>query len=101
MPTICNLFGLDYDSRLVMGRDILSDSEALVIFNNHSFLTDKGRYDAATDVFYPAEGVTWESDEEMEEYASAIMNKVNKMFDVSAKVIDYDYYSTIFKDGAS
>jgi phosphoglycerol transferase MdoB-like AlkP superfamily enzyme len=31
MPTLANLFGLDYDSRLVMGRDILSDSDALVI----------------------------------------------------------------------
>ena len=46
IPTLSNLLGLEYDSRLLMGRDIFSDSEPLVIFLNRSFITDKGRYDA-------------------------------------------------------
>ena len=42
MPTLANLFGLEYDSRLMAGRDILSDEPGLVIFSNYSFLTDQG-----------------------------------------------------------
>ena len=33
LPTVSNLFGLEYDSRLITGKDILSDSEGLVILN--------------------------------------------------------------------
>ena len=33
MPTLSNLFGLEYDSRLLMGQDILSDAPGLVIFS--------------------------------------------------------------------
>src|SRR5699024_8448840 len=29
LPTILNLFGIDYDSRLIVGKDILSDYEGL------------------------------------------------------------------------
>lgn len=41
LPTILNLFGVDYDSRLLIGKDILSDSDPLVIFSDRSFITDK------------------------------------------------------------
>ena len=34
LPTILNLFNLEYDSRLLIGKDILSDEEGIVIFND-------------------------------------------------------------------
>ncbi|HBT65484.1 MAG TPA: sulfatase, partial [Ruminococcaceae bacterium] len=46
IPTLSNLFGLEFDSRLLMGRDILSDAPPLVIFSNRSWITDKARYNA-------------------------------------------------------
>ncbi|NLW11521.1 MAG: LTA synthase family protein, partial [Clostridiaceae bacterium] len=36
IPTISNLLGLEYDSRLLMGRDIFSDTNPLVIFLDRS-----------------------------------------------------------------
>ena len=48
LPTLSNLFGIEYDSRLLMGRDIFSDADPLVIFNNRSFITDKVMYNAET-----------------------------------------------------
>ena len=56
IPTLSNLFGLEYDSRLLAGRDILSDAPGLVIFNDYSYLTELGRYNADTDTFTPNEG---------------------------------------------
>lgn len=90
LPTLSNLFGLEYDSRLLMGRDILSDSEGLVVFSNHSFLTEYGRYNARTDTFTPYDGVTVS-----DTYAIGIMEQVNDMFQYSVDVLDYDYYSTL------
>ena len=90
LPTLSNLFGLAYDSRLMMGRDILSDSEGLVVFSNHSFITEYGRFNARTDLFTPDEGVTVE-----EGYAQEMMEAVNDMFTYSAAVLDNDYYSTL------
>src|SRR5699024_5938254 len=56
VPTISNLLGLEFDSRLLMGRDVFSDAERLVIFSDRSYLTDLGHYDAITREFTPAEG---------------------------------------------
>ena len=90
LPTLSNLFGLEYDSRLLMGRDILSDSEGLVVFSNRSFITEHGHYNARTDEFTP-----YDDEAVPESYAQAIMTQVNDMFYYSAVVLQYDYYSTL------
>ncbi|MGI5935434.1 MAG: LTA synthase family protein [Oscillospiraceae bacterium] len=94
MPTLANLFGLSYDSRLVMGRDILSDSEGLVVFYNHSFISETGRYNATTDVFTPIEGLEW-SQEERDNYARNMLSRIKDMFQYSAAILDNDYYAKV------
>jgi len=51
LPTLSNLFGLEYDSRMLSGRDIFSDADPLVIFGNFSWMTEQGHYDAYTGRF--------------------------------------------------
>lgn len=92
MPTLCNLFGLEYDSRLIIGQDILSDSPALVMFNDKSYITDYGRYNAKTDTFTPNEGVTVP-----EGYASDVLNVVKAKFKYSVEILENDYYAKVFK----
>lgn len=48
MPTLLNLFGFEYDSRLFAGKDIFSEDEGMVIFNDRSFITDTVIYDRKT-----------------------------------------------------
>ena len=96
LPTLSNLFGLEYDSRLMMGRDILSDSEGLVVFSNHSFITEHGHYNARLDEFVPYDDVTVP-----ESYAQEIMEQVNDMFYYSCAVLNHDYYSSLDLFGAS
>lgn len=48
LPTIYNLFGIKYDSRLLMGRDALSDAEGLVILSDRSFINEFGSYNSIT-----------------------------------------------------
>lgn len=92
LPTLSNLLGLEYDSRLLMGRDIFSDSEPLVVFLNRSFITDKGRYNSQTKNFTPNNGVEVDSD-----YVNRISSAVNNKFYYSAKILDTDYYRKVLK----
>lgn len=92
LPTISNLMGLDYDSRLLMGKDIFSDAEPLVIFENKSFITDKGRYNSVKGVFTPNPGV-----EVDEDYINSIKDIVDSKFYYSAKILETDYYKYVSK----
>ena len=91
LPTLSNLFGLEYDSRLLMGRDIFSDSDPLVIFSNGSFITDKVMYNSAT-----REVIRLTEEELPEDYIS-IRNKIIKnKFSISQSIVKKDYYRSIF-----
>ncbi len=88
VPTLANLFGLSYDSRLYMGKDALSDSEGLVVFQDKSFITDRIIYHAADGT------VTRLSEEELSEgYVENRKQVVKNRFAVSKGIIDLDYYS--------
>lgn len=93
LPTLLNLFGLEYDSRLLVGRDVFSDAEPLVIWNGYSWKTDKGEYNAQTGVFTPAEGVEIEDG-----YVDRIKNTVANRINFSRGVINCDYYAVLFGD---
>lgn len=94
LPTLLNLFGIDYDSRLIIGKDILSDNEGLAIFSNRSWVTDYGSYNSSTRVFTPKEGKELVG-ETQEEYIRRINNKVANNFTISKLIIDNDYYTYI------
>lgn len=93
LPTLNNLFGMEHDSRLMMGRDIFSDSEPLVVFANRSFITGKGMYNAVTKTFTPFAEQTVEDEAA---YVEAYKAEVNNMFLVSAEILDLDYYGILF-----
>ena len=38
LPTVLNLFGIEYDSRLIVGKDILSNSDGVAIFADGNYL---------------------------------------------------------------
>ncbi len=97
LPTLLNLFGFEYDSRLLMGRDILSDSEALVVFSDHSFITSKGKYNATTDQFLPFDSDTFKDEEEMNRYLNNVKNVVKNKFTASAQILEENYYQDILK----
>lgn len=91
LPTLLNLFGIKYDSRLLIGHDIFSDASDLVIFNNKSWITDKGRYDYLKKKF---ESFT---DEEVdEEYIETINETVKLKFQMSKLLISKNYYKKVY-----
>lgn len=58
LPTLSNLFGLEWDSRLLPGRDVFSDASPLVFNLNYDWKTDLGTYTGSNGSFTPADGAT-------------------------------------------
>lgn len=92
LPTLLNLFGFEYDSRLLAGSDILSDSDGLVILSNRAFITPYGSYNATEDEFIPSDPDYFSNEEEMEEYVESMQAVVNNTLGISAKILETDYY---------
>ena len=95
LPTLSNLLGLEYDSRMLDGSDILSDSEGLVVFTSRCWKSDKGFYNRYTGEFTPAEGVTMTA-EEQESYVSAMKKLVGYKLDSTPLIIENDFYDYVF-----
>lgn len=91
LPTLLNLFGLPYDSRMLAGRDILADEPGLVIFSNRSFLTEQGRYNARTDEFLPSDPSAPVPENDVQE----TFRQVKDLFWFSEQVLKTDYYSQL------
>lgn len=103
LPTLSNLFGLEYDSRLFSGRDILSTNYQVSDPNSpqpfvigadagigSSWISLAGSYDASTKEFTPAPG--YEDYADNDEYISAMKKKAKNMFKYSKNIIAKDYY---------
>ena len=92
LPTLLNLFGVEYDSRLIVGKDILSDAPGLAIFSNRSWVSDYGTYKNGK--FTLKEGVTLEN---TTEYVTSMNNLVSNRFTLSANIIKYNMYEYLLK----
>ena len=98
LPTILNLLGMDYDSRMYAGKDIFSDHEGMVIFNDRSFVTDGVIYNRKT------KETIWLKDETgnyiipqewQEDYLKEKQQDVKDRYQFSAYVLEEDYYKDI------
>ena len=86
LPTLANMFNLEYDPRLYVGKDIFSEDEKIVIFTNGSWATDKALYFSSTGKYETLQdGVD-------EEYINKINTKVSNWFTVSDLTLKTDYF---------
>ena len=90
LPTLLNLFGIEYDSRLIVGKDILSDYPGLATFSNRSWVSDKGTYFANQKKFVPKDGVQVDSD-----YVENMNVEVANRFTISNQIVNNDIYKKI------
>lgn len=92
IPTLLNLFGVDYDSRLLAGTDVL-DPQAfhVAMLYNQSFITDRIKYNTTKgEISYLVE-------ESMvsPEYVDACIRYVQNKFDMSLQIVGKDYYRIV------
>ncbi len=92
LPTLSNLFGLEYDSRLMVGRDVFSDAMPLVWNANYEWKTELGTYYATKGKFVP---VT-EDTVVPEDYVKSIKAIVKNKMTYSSGVLKTDYFRLLF-----
>lgn len=92
LPTLCNLFGVEYDSRLLPGRDVFSTTSPLIFNTNYDWKTDKGTYLSWTNTFTPKDENTVIPDGYVEKMKTIVSNKI-KYCDA---VLKLDYFSYLF-----
>jgi len=92
LPTLCNLFGVEWDSRLYVGRDVLSDALPLVFFGNYDWKTDLGYYSSTSKIFTPTD----ENAVIPEDYVEKISSMVRNRMTFSKSVLSNDYYTHVY-----
>ena len=92
-PTMANLFNLDYDSRMYMGSDLLSDEyESLVVFSDGSWKNELAYYNASNGK------ITYYTDYEYSvDEIKSINDKVTLKIKMSSLIIKNNYYERLNK----
>lgn len=91
LPTVLNMLGIEYDSRLIIGKDIMaSNNEGVVIFPDRSWANNKGTYDINSGVFTPY------TDNVDDKYISKMNQEVYDKFKNSTNLQYTNYYKYIF-----
>ena len=92
LPTLANLFGVEFDSRLLPGRDVFSDAPALVFTTGYNWITEYGYYYASTGKFTQTR-----TDVTLPEgYVEAVIATVRNKLSYCDMVLDNDYFRYLF-----
>lgn len=92
LPTILNLWGFPYDSRMFPGTDVFSDGVHAAVLIDHSFLTDQVWFNSNTgEVRYQVP-----QDEVPETYIESMNQLIASRFEFSAEILRNNYYQYVF-----
>jgi len=92
LPTILNLWGVAYDSRMLSGTDVFSDGTHVAVLSDRSFLTEDVWFNAAKgEAFYPNGEQTV-----AEGYIEGMNQLIATRFAVSSDILQTAYYDFVF-----
>ena len=94
LPTILNLWGFEYDSRLLAGTDVFSDGPHVAILKDSSFYNDKVWLDAS----YGEVRYLLEENELPEGYIEDMIKYVKKKISMSVDILYTDYYNFVYSN---
>lgn len=92
LPTVLNMLGIKYDSRIIIGKDIMAvNNDGLVVLPDRSWVTNAGGYDVSTGRF------TKYTETVDDKYVSKLCQEVNEKYTISVNMQYNDYYKYIFR----
>ncbi len=96
LPTVYNLFGMEYDSRLLMGTDIFANNTHIATLYNNSFITDKVKYNSKNGKveWLPASETMTETDKV--NYLNYCITTTKNRYAASLSLIDENFYRFVF-----
>ena len=92
LPTILNLWGLSYDSRMLAGTDVFSDGTHVSVLMDKSWLTDKVWFNAGSGkIRYLVD-----ESEVPEGYVENMNRLIATRFSISADILNSAYYKYVY-----
>ena len=88
VPTVANLFNLNYDPRLYVGKDIFSNDENTVIFTNGDWISTYGWFKASEGIFNNFD----DSNPAPQNWIDSQNKRVSNAFNISLMVYKTDYF---------
>lgn len=94
LPTVLNLMGVDYDSRLLSGRDMLYDEAGSAMFSDYSYIDEDICYDVGDEKLIYS---TFDNIDATNDKVYEAMKKAQVEYFISDKIIEKDYYRYVYK----
>ena len=92
LPTMLNLWGVPYDSRMLAGTDVFSDGVHAAVLIDHSFLTDKVWFNSNNgEIRYQVP-----QEEVPDGYIESMNQLIASRFEFSAEILRNNYYQYVF-----
>lgn len=94
LPTLLNLFGFEFDSRMLAGTDIFADNrEHMAILSSQSFITDEVKFDSGSnEATYLVPKNTLPKN-----YLKDHIQAVKQIMTLSSGILDNDYYRFVYE----
>lgn len=97
LPTVLNLLGLRYDSRMIAGKDIFSTTPHCAALYNRNFITSMVMYNNTdgSSKWLEHEDAT---EQFKESYLNYFINQVKNRYSMSLKIEDTDFYRFVWNN---
>lgn len=96
LPTLLNLWGFDYDSRLLSGTDIFSDSLHAAVLIDRSFLTNVAWFNSNKNLTQ----YLIDEDSVPNGYVNYMNQLIATRFELAKQIVAYDYFNLVLGSGS-
>ena len=98
LPTVLNLLGIEYDSRMLSGTDIFSDSLHAAMLYNKNFITDTVKYNAADGTYTWLADPDASTEEEKQAYVESVYSVLKARYAAALAVNKLDFYRFVWEN---
>ena len=97
LPTVLNLLGIDYDSRMLSGADVFSDALHAAVLSNRSFVTDAVKYNAVSGAYSPVGDGAAPDGEDLDAYVERVKSEVKARYAAALAINNTDFYRFVWE----
>lgn len=98
LPTVLNLLGIDYDSRLIPGQDIFSDGVHMAQLYNREFITEYLTWMPSAEIRTWSEAAGLWTEEEKENYLNYMTRLADNRYGLSLDIVSTDFYRFVWEE---
>lgn len=98
LPTVLNLLGVEFDSRLLPGTDVFSDAPHTAVLSNKSFITDVLKYNALSGQSFKLAPELFPDKPSLRSYIDSVNSDIKARYAASLAVNKTDFYRFVWEN---